>query len=338
MDKKIKEAELDSTYRGIKLDELSKAFYSLKISHDQLEKNYVIKPMSIRNSIEQITNKNMQIEENTSIDEKNKKFYNNFLLLLEKSFNVQSGFILYKMEKSSHRVLSQNNATISCGGTNKQYEFEEIFNDYLVDKALARMRPIYVSDDKGEPNTTAKDSKFIAVIPSIQNDIIVSLLVIQKMPFMAFNRENLTSISILLEYFALEILEKNILSESDEIKIVKDQKFRYEYTRLRHLYTKFKLASILLVLRVNNELQAVRIYERVLKMLRSLDMVTLVENDNLYYITLMFPLHDKSAALGYLDRLVETLEEEKDKKFHYMTFDMSQNSLFNKYLTEDYNE
>jgi len=52
--KKIKKAEIDANYRGLKLDELSKSFYALKISHDQLEKNYVVKPMSIRNSIDQI--------------------------------------------------------------------------------------------------------------------------------------------------------------------------------------------------------------------------------------------------------------------------------------------
>ena len=49
--------------------------------------------MSIRNSIEQITNKNMQIQKELTIDEKNKEYYKNFLLLLEKSFNVKSGVV-----------------------------------------------------------------------------------------------------------------------------------------------------------------------------------------------------------------------------------------------------
>jgi len=89
---------------------------------------------------------------------------------------------------------------------------------------------------------------------------------------------------------------------------------------------------------LNNELQAVRIYEKNQKLLRSLDLVAMVEENGLYYICLMFPLHDQAAALGYLNRLLNNIDEEKDKDFHYMTFNLSQTALLNKYLREDYNE
>ncbi len=335
--KKIREAELSSNYKGAKLDELSKSFYALKISHDQLEKNYVVKPMSIRNSIEQITNINMNVDGTKSLDEKHAEQYRNFLLLLEKSFNVSSGFIIYKPEIGNNLALSQENVHVSYSTASDTYEAEEIFTNYLVDKALTRMKPIFVSDEKGIPDS-GKTSRLVAVIPSVSDSKVVSALVIEKMPFMAFNRENLTSISILLEYFTLEILEKNILEVRDDIKIIEDEKFRYEYIRLEHLYAKFNVSSIVLVLRINNELQATRIYEKILKMLRSLDMVTTVRNEEHYYLVLLFPLHDKSAAIGYVNRLINTLEEEKDKKFNYMTFDMEQNSLLNKYLSENYDE
>ena len=334
--KKIREAELNANYSGTKLDELTKGFYTLKISHDQLEKNYVVKPMSIRGSIEQIVNENLKIKENSSIDDKNKAYYKNFLLLLEKSFNVQRAFVVYMTEGDHKKSFSEENTTLSFGTTSQKYESETIFNDYLVDKALNRKKPVYVSDEKGEPNTD-NTSKFITVIPSIQHDEVVSLLVIEKMPFMAFNRENLTSISILLEYFTLEISIKNTLSKSDDVLCIKDEKFRYEYERMSHLYRDFKVSSIALVLRISSELQATRIYDKVISMLRSLDIVTLVNQNGLYYIILFFPLHDKSAALGYLNRLLSRLEG-KDKNFDSMTFDMGQNILLSKYLREDYDE
>jgi len=65
-------------------------------------------------------------------------------------------------------------------------------------------------------------------------------------------------------------------------------------------------------------------------------MVTLVKENELYYITLLFPLHDKAAALGYLNRLINFLDEEKDREFNYMTFNLSDTELLNKYLSEDY--
>ncbi|MDK9692622.1 MAG: PelD GGDEF domain-containing protein [Sulfurimonas sp.] len=336
--KKIQTAEINADYRGVKLDELAKAFYTLKISHDQLEKNYVIKPMSIRNSIEQILNKNREIGTEHDTTQRDREYYTNFLVLLEKSFNVDSAIIIYKKDDQSNEPLSEITANIVYGHNIQEEEkTEEIFKNYLVDKAVSRMTAIYISDKFGEPTTTSDISNdYIAALPAIQSGKVVSVLIIKKMPFMAFNRENLTSISILMEYLSIEMRHKDVLQLTGEIEIIKDEKFRFEYARLKYLYEKYQVASIVLVLRIDNELQATRAYEKVVKMLRSLDMVTIVEQNELYYITLMFPLHDKAAALGYLNRLLGALREEKDKNFDYMTFDFSQIGLLNKYLREDY--
>jgi len=335
--KKIKAAEVMSDYRGTKLDELSKAFYSLKISHDQLEKNYVVKPMSIRNSIEYIIKQHKKIDENVDTSEQKYEYYKNFLGLLEKSFNVKSAFIVYRKNDSDNSFLNAKNTNIVLGENSIAIDPSDIFGNYLIDKAINRNTPIYISDENGDPNTANEEnSKFIAVIPSVQEERVNELLVIEKMPFMAFNRENLTSISILLEYFTIEIRKKNILLYKDEISIIKDENYRFEYSRLKQLYKKYNVNSIILVIRVSNELQATRIYEKIQKMLRSLDMVTLTNESGFYYVSLLFPLHDKAAALGFINRLLNTLDEEKDKEFHYMTFDLSKTELLNKYLREDY--
>ncbi len=335
--KKIKEAEVDSNYRGAKLEELSKAFYALKISHDQLEKNYIIKPMSIRNSIEHIITKHREIYDNEEIKDKSHEYYVNFLGLLEKSFNVHSAIIIHLKDDMNDELLTEETANVVLGTDVLKVDTKDIFKDYLVDKAIGRKTAIYISDKTGEPAISVdRNSEYLAAIPAIQENKVVAVLIVRRMPFMAFNRENLTSISILLEYFLIEIRNKNLLNSSDEIAIIPDEQFRFEYARLKHVYNKYKVNSIILVLRIDNELQATRIYEKIVKMLRSLDMAAIVNQDNLYYITLMFPLHDKSAALGYLNRLLNFLDEEKDREFNHMTFGLDKTDLFNKYLREDY--
>jgi len=335
--KKIKQAKLDSDYRGTKLDELSKAFYSLKISHDQLEKNYVIKPMSIRNSIETIINKNKEIDEEHDITDIRRDYFQHFLLLLEKSFNVHGGIIIYEKEGISNKQFSPKTSDIIYGTGMKDIVLDDEFKDYLVDKVVNRKKPVFISDKDGEPTTLEdKNSNYIAVIPALEQNKVVGVLLIEKMPYMSFNRENLTSISILLEYFFAEVRKKNILYHSSEIDVIHDQNFKFEYTRLKYLYNEYGVGSIVLVLRIDNELQATRIYEKIEKMLRSLDMVTMVNNHGFYYITLLFPLHDKAAAMGFLNRLLSTLKEKKDKNFDYMSFDFSKTELLNKYIAEDY--
>ncbi|MBU0719751.1 hypothetical protein KJ877_00255 [bacterium] len=182
--KRIKEAETDSEYRGIKLNELSKAFYTLKISHDQLEKNYVIKPMSLRNSIAVIKETNFT----------DKDHYENFLKLLEKAFNVSIATIAYKeTEDTGFKMIARSS------DLNEDADFE----DPLVKDVLERKKPIYISDDVNNK------SKYIAVVPALQNEETVGLLLIEKMPFMSFNKENLISISLsCLNIFSTKYIKK----------------------------------------------------------------------------------------------------------------------------------
>ena len=336
---KINDAEIDSNYRGSKLDELSKAFYTLKISHDQLEKNYVVKPMSIRNSIELIIGNNKKVKSDESINDKTNEYYNHFLGLLEKSFNVQSSIIIYKDNDSNSELFNAKTTNVVFGAYTETIEVKNIFKDYLVDEAVNRKTAIYISDKMGEPTTvTDRNSDFLCVLPAIQENQLVGVLIIKKMPFMSFNRENLTSISILLDYFSIEVRNRNLLYLSDEMGIVKDIMFRFEYSRLKSLYKKYNTESMILVLKTESELQSIQVYEKIEKMLRSLDMVTKIQEKRSYYIIIMFPLHDKAAAEGFYTRLISTMKEERDKKMETATFSMSQTGLINKYLREDYGE
>jgi len=155
---------------------------------------------------------------------------------------------------------------------------------------------------------------------------------------MSFNRENLTSVSILLDYFAIEVRNRNLLYLTDEMAIVKDIMFRFEYARLKNLYKKYNTESMILVLKTESELQSIQVYEKIEKMLRSLDMVTKIKEKRNYFILIMFPLHDKAAAEGFHKRLISTMKEDRDKNMESATFSMSQTGLINKYLREDYGE
>jgi len=336
--KKIRELKLDDEYKARKLNELSKAFYSLKISHDQLEKNYVVKPMSIRNAIEEIL-EHSTISHIKDLDKKNEYYYQNFLTLLEKSFHVESGFIVYKLHNHDNELLSEKNSAVLYSSVCEKYPKNKIFNDYLVDKAINYKQPIYISDELGNPDMKVnEESQFLSAIPSVYTDKVIAVLVIEKMPFMSFNRENLTSIAILLEYMSISIFQNNLLHDTDMVSIITDKEFRYEFLRLYHIYTIYKVDSTLMVLKLTNELQTIRVSEKIENMLRSLDIVTTIEKKNFYFIVLLFPLNDKSSALGFLNRLVSSIEHEKDKQFEYMTFSIQKIELFNKYITDDTNE
>ena len=338
--KKIRKAEMDSNYQQLKLDELSKSFYALKISHDQLEKNYVVKPMSIRNSIAEIIKENKEIDgnEKLNVNKRTKAYYKQFMILLERSFNVNKSLVIYKLSDDD-RVLSYENALQSCSGTCDVKRLEDVFDNYLVDKAISRKQAVFINDENGNSNlNTVNENKFIAAIPSVHDDEVISVLIIEMMPFMAFNRENLTSIAILLEYLSFSIIKKDELNLRDEVDGILDGDFRFEYIRLKRLYENYNVESTVLVMKLDNKLQAYKLNDIVRKILRSLEFTTIQQYGKSYYIINLFPLHGKSSAVGYINRLMSLLEDERDKKFEHLSFNMQESLILNKYLKEDYSE
>ncbi len=330
--RKINKAELEASYKGLKLEELSKAFYSLKISHDQLEKNYVIKPMSVRNALGSITEIDKSLLKDMSVTEKKHQRYKMFLDLLQKSFNVQSGLILYRQGYDHKEYFQEKVVDIVYGEYTQRVPKEEVFATYLVDKAIGRKTPVYISDDNGEPSLKSEiESRYIAAIPAIYDDEVISLLVIERMPFMAFERENLTSIAILLEYFTIEMRKDEFIDYNHHVDFIDDREYQFELARLSILYKKYNVNSVILVLKISNELQAIRMFEQVNKMLRLLDQATLTQRNGYFYMSLLFPLHDEAAAKGFLNRLIKQLNDE-DKNFHSMIFDLSRLDLFDEYI------
>jgi len=333
--KQIKELKTSNEYTTTKLDELANAFYSLKISHDQLEKNYVLKPMSIRSAIEEILHHDTQ----NIPDEK--FYFSDFLALLEKSFHLQGGFILYAKSDTQEEYLTQENSQVCYSATSETYTQEEIFGEYLIDKAINYKQAVYVSDDEGNPavKRELEESRFLAAIPVVYNKKILALLVIEKMPFMAFNRENLISLAILFEYLLITALKEKLLQESKELLFIKEREFRYEYIRTTLLYKKYNINSTLMVFKIKNEIQSVKIFEKAQHMLRSLDILTQYKSDkDLYFILFLFPLNDKAAAIGFLNRLLSTLEDERDKKFEHILFRVHEEELLQKYIEDEYHD
>jgi hypothetical protein len=336
--KRIRELKVEADYKTTKLDELAKAFYTLRISHDQLEKNYVVKPMSIRNAIETILDTTKQIK-TEDINEKTALYYDKFLALVEKSFSVNSALIIYIDDARHKEFLDIENALVTYSSTAEHFNKEEIFNSYVVDKALNIKQPVYISDKAGDPILIKEqESHFLVAIPAVQNNKVSAILVVERMPFMAYNRENLISIAILLEYLSIEISKEHTLLNAHNISGINDDEYIYEYNRLRYLKDTYNVDSSILVLKIDNELQTIKVHEKVDDMLRSLDMATQVHYNNFYYIIMLFPLSDNSSAQGFLNRLKHNIKNDKDKNFETMTFKMRQLELLNRYIEDKYHD
>ncbi|MDD2567921.1 MAG: PelD GGDEF domain-containing protein [Thiovulaceae bacterium] len=306
--RKIKEAQTNAQYYELKLNELSRAFYTLKTSHDQLEKNYVIKPMSLRNSLKTIKDSQGDITEK----------YEDFLKLLRTSFNVSLAQTALQDESTQeYKVIH------AFGAQDETVDFHDI----LIQEVLQKKKPIYISDD------TKKKSRYIAVIPALYFDEVMGLLLIEKMPFMSFNKENLTSISILFEYFVSEMRKAAILERENFLSMISDEEFRYEYFRLEEICKLYQIDSLTFVIKLHDPLLAERLFITTKNILRSLDMAVKVETDGSSCIVLLFPFADAAAGYGFLNRLLLKLGDVNENDYETMTFSYSKASLLEHYLS-----
>jgi len=302
----ITQLKAQEKYTEKKFTEIGKAFYMLKISHDQIEKSYVTKPMSLRNSIR-------LIKEGHSSDNIHNS-YQNFLSLIKKTLNIELAYLGKINPKGEIEIVAQSPGAASFNS-----------RDLMVVNALGQQKPIFVSSmDSNE------SSDYLAVIPVISHNKNIGLFAIEKMPFLSFNKDNLIAASILVSYYFDEIYKIESLEEIGEFSQHFDGNFRFELCRLVKLKREFSLNSSLLILKSYNKLTTHLIKEQALGGLRTLDLYTINDKGAYDIIVILFPFVDQSSIKGFVRRIDEI--DKNQENIQYSSFSISEISLMNAYI------
>ncbi len=316
-EKKLRQNESILAFKEAKLDELSNAFYTLKISHDQIEKNYVFKPRSLRTNIIDIKKSFNKQGDHVSY----------FLKLLANSFFVTKAELFFV----------QKNKLYTTDDTNFTTEIK--LKDLMLTKAIEGKKAVYVSSF--ENNQT----DYIAAIPAVYNKEVKAVFLIKSMPFLSFNRDSMSNITVLLNYFMLETIKwqsiydnisnnrqyrANPLAEifANQSTLLQrqdlDTDFYYELSTLYNIKIDFDVSSTLLILNVSDKLLAHLLLDYAKRYLRALDLVTShLIDDGIVMISLLFPFSEKSSAQGFLTRLLQMVKiKEEDPRLLFSMFDV----------------
>lgn len=307
--RKIHQNTSKNAYLRNKLDELTNAFYMLKISHDQLEKNYLFKPMSLRNSIRKLKD----------TYSKNEDYFKEFSILLEKSFNVSKSQFYIVNDDKIYSVYD------------KDFLDSLDIKDPMIEMVFVKKSPMYVSSQDMENN-----SKYLAVIPAVSANKVKGILLIEKMPFLSFNKDTLITISVLISYF-LDELEKwnSIESSKNENNLIEDE-YLFELNRLHKLYNDFEVESTILIIKTKDDLLSHLLLETINKILRSLDIVSSHQSNGYDVICILFPFADQASANGFLTRLFKLIKlKVDDEKVEYSYFNISELEIINQYSELD---
>lgn len=228
----IRKLKEENSFLISKFDQLRNSFYLLKLSHDQLEKSFLLKPVSLRSIILDIRNMAMWDEDEAS---------NKLLTLISKNFGVMDAAIFIKKERGFVKVASVGE------------EFELNRFNMLFTKAVEEKRSTYISEEFED----LRNYEYIAVIPAVNcEETTVAYLVIKEMKFLYYNRETMLTISIIMSLYADILTHKEVTEKLNSVAgmLIFEPDFNYELLRLYRLKEKFNIDSCYVVFKYNPKL------------------------------------------------------------------------------------
>ncbi len=299
----MERATLKSSYLEDKLDDMARNFILLKESHNQLERAYLVKPVSIRSIL-------YDVREAIARSER-EEAYRILMNLLSTNFKLSKGAI-YRKDDGAFRLAASAGEAVPLDT-----------KDPLVRRAIEEERVCYIS----MLDLEREASKYLAVVPLIEGEPKL-LMLIKEMPFVSLNKDNLFLFYVLLHYLYKEekVLEEIApLAErfSDvSVDFLKELKTHYD------LKCTLDVESTLVAFYVRKS--SLDVEEIIRDNLRTLDVICKVDRDDKEIFLILLPFAGMEDAKGFYKRLRRTL-------INYMgleTFTKNVNHRFF-HLTED---
>ncbi|WP_028950950.1 hypothetical protein [Sulfurihydrogenibium subterraneum] len=285
----LKKSEEKFKYTDDKLRDLARELMLLKISHDQLEKQYIVKPVSIRSVI-------LNIREKMLVSKDEKEPLEFLLKFVSTTQNVyDAAIVTYSIEKNSFESITSINEN-----------FKINFDDVLIKKSIEDDAITYISQ-------VEEYSEYLAVIPVKKEDLYY-LFVIKDMNFLFLNLDTLLMINLFMFY---------ILKENEVLKNIKeiilsykefDIDFIKEVYRMYQIYKSFNIESTLVIFYVKTDDQNFPLFLKT--KLRGLDIMDSLKVDKGFFILpILLPFTPFSGAQSFVRRITQLIRDFYSEKF-----------------------
>lgn len=303
----------EKQYLKTKFRELSNAFYALKVSHDQLEKGYLLKPVTLRSMILKL-----------SEERKHKDVYERLFTSFTEAFSIKAARFCQLHDEE--RVIDQiplGESTFECNTTHP-----------MVEQTMVEKRAVFLADDKLE---MLQSEPILAVLPILDTqEHLLGLFIIEKMDFLEFNMDNILKIQILLEYLTQErFYHEHRYYTSTHLNLKNlDAKFQFEVDRLFSMYQRFDVHSAVVMVYTKDPAISLVMENFTAKKMRLLDMVTLYRKGDTYFYLFLLPLERLSGAISFKNRIEEALAGFADQEYEILISEIKRIDTIERWINE----
>ena len=301
----------EKQYLKAKFRELSNAFFALKVSHDQLEKGYLLKPVTLRSLI---------IELSQNINDEN--IYQQLFETFQEAFSLKAARFcqLQKETKLLHEIALGESV----------FAFDPAHK--MITQSIASKKPVFLAENKVE---MMEHEPLLAVLPILDiHNTLLGIYIIEKMDFLAFNMDNILKIQILLEYLAQEhYYNHHKKHHAKTFSIEKtDARFQFETDRLYSMYQRFGVHSAVVLVHTKDPAISLVMENFQSKKMRLLDMVTTYREEEHYFYLFLLPLERVSGAVSFKQRIEKELEGFAAEKYKILITEIQKIDTIQKWI------
>lgn len=285
--KRIDEIEKERIYYEEHINSLRRSYYILKLSHEQLENNFILRPFSMRQLFEELRKKLLITKDEHEIM--------SFLLnILVQNFNVYRAEI-YKgnIDKGFTIIASTDN------DLNKKLDM----NNTVVKDAIEEENTHYISPKLATKFLSQNNEDPVLAVVFTKAYDADYLVVIKDIPFINLNSETLNYIYILLKYIVDDF---EVIRNVDIDTHICDIDFIKELYKMYKLHSEFGTESSVVIFNTKTY-HTKEIKEKIEHLVRPLDRICILNDKK---IAILLPLTKRTGAESFINRILTSIDLE----------------------------
>lgn len=292
--KKLADAEEISNYLQARIQSTAEAYYVVLLAYQRLEQHYIIKPVTLRSSLIEL--REMLARQNTDSLEQT---YSRLLHLLASNASIEIAGILVV----NHKTINPH-PIAQLGNLKPPSQQDSLLNACIDSSAITYAKTKSILD--------GRFSDYLVAAPFLnQANEIEAILLIQSMPFLSLNDENIGMIDVLIRYFtgghtvnkALPILNEYPQCPVD---------FANELARLIQLQQHTLYDSAVLAFKIPPHSHQDDYLFRLSREQRGLDTSWQINEDNYKLLLFIMPMTARAGVESYKLRINELFMSEFD--------------------------
>lgn len=287
-----------NAYLDERLTSLTRAHYLLRLSHQRLEHELLVRPVTLSDMI-------VELRPLTAANPAGLERADDLLRLLAGSCELESAAV----HPLSGEVIGPE-AVAEIG------ESEPLAaNDPLVRMALDSGRLVHVNSG----DATLYRSRYLVACPLIpSNGAPIGILLVRSIPFFALNDENLQFLAVLCGYYADGLTRAAAVHGISVLRPNAPPDFALELVRMKRLHDEAGVESTLLALGFERSAEGRQAFEHVRRIRRGTDTAWEIDTAQRHLLMLLMPMSGPADVEGLLMRLGDSLRQQFGKDVEEM--------------------